>query len=232
MILARKIIEFNTSLQFGYPLPEGIRVMNPYADNHQALEASSLFYQKFYNDNRTRKLILGINPGRFGAGVTGIPFTDTKRLTEKCGLTIKGLNTYEPSSVFVYEVIEAYGGVEKFYNDFYITSVCPLGFVKTNEKGKEINYNYYDSRELMHAVAPFILESMEKLLGFGFETHTCFCLGNNQNFKYLLKLNKEKRWFRNIIPLEHPRFIMQYRAKQKEEYVKKYISLLKVPEVI
>jgi hypothetical protein len=89
---------------------------------------------------------LGINPGRFGAGVTGIPFTDTKRLEEKCWLTIEGLTTYEPSSVFVYDVIEAYGGVEKFYSDYYISSVCPLGFVKFNEKGKEINYNYYDSR--------------------------------------------------------------------------------------
>ncbi len=58
--------------------------MNPFKENPDALAISSAFYKKYYDDHRMRRLILGINPGRFGAGVTGIPFTDTKRLTEKC----------------------------------------------------------------------------------------------------------------------------------------------------
>src|SRR5665811_2176339 len=99
----------------------------------------SRFYNKFYSDYFPRYLILGINPGRFGAGVTGIPFTDSKRLSEKCGLSIPRLKTFEPSSVFVYEMIDAYGGVEQFYNKFFISAVCPLGFTLINNKGKSIN---------------------------------------------------------------------------------------------
>lgn len=227
MTLAEKIIQFNASLVFDTPLPDGIRVMNPYAENPFALETSSRFYRKFYSDMNKRKLILGINPGRFGAGVTGIPFTDTKRLEEKCQLAIEGLTTYEPSSVFVYEVIEAYGGVEEFYSDYYISSVCPLGFVKSNEKGKEINYNYYDSKELMNAAESFIIESIEKQLAFGLDTEICFCLGNNKNYKFLMKLNQEKHYFKNIVPLEHPRFIMQYKARQLPEFVAKFIAMLR-----
>jgi hypothetical protein len=227
MYLAERIIQFNTSLRFDNPLPDGIRVMNPYAENPSALETSTRFYRKFYSDDNPRKLILGINPGRFGAGVTGIPFTDTKRLEEKCELTIEGLTTYEPSSVFVYEVIEAYGGVEKFFRDYYISSVCPLGFVKINENSKEINYNYYDSKELMSAAEPFIIESIEKQLAFGLDTKTCYCLGNNKNYKFLIKLNQKKSYFESIVPLEHPRFIMQYKSKRKEEYVAKFVGILR-----
>ncbi len=124
---ADKVIACNKNLHLDARLPEGIRVMNPFTENPQALATSSAFYKKFYNDHNRRHLILGINPGRFGAGVTGIPFTDTKRLEEKCGLKIDGIHTYEPSSVFVYEMIDAYGGVEAFYKDFYINSPSPLG---------------------------------------------------------------------------------------------------------
>jgi hypothetical protein len=227
MNLSDKIIHFNRSLNLDAELPEGIRVMNPYLENPSAWEASSRFYRKYYNDDHPRKMILGINPGRFGAGVTGIPFTDTRRLVEKCGIEIPGLNTYEPSSVFVYEFIEVFGGVEAFYSQYYISAVCPLGFVKLNDKGKEINYNYYDSRELQDAVAGFITRSIEEQLEFGIDTRVCACLGNNKNYRYLEQLNREKRYFGKIIPLEHPRYIMQYRARQKEEYIRRFVDLLK-----
>lgn len=227
MNFAEKVIAFNRSLEFPWTLPDGIRIMNPYAENPQALETSSRFYRKYYGDTHPRKLILGINPGRFGAGVTGIPFTDTKRLEEYCGLSIGGLSTYEPSSVFVYRVIDAYGGVEAFYRDYYITSVSPLGFVKGNDKGREVNYNYYDSRDLTAAALPFMVKSIETQLAFGIDRTTCFCLGNNQNFKFLSRLNREKGYFGEIVPLEHPRFVMQYRSKYIDDYIRKFIRLLK-----
>ncbi len=226
MNFAEQVIEFNKSLEFPWQLPDGVRIMNPFAENKSALEASSRFYRKFYDDNKLRRPIIGINPGRFGAGVTGIPFTDTKRLVEKCGITIEGLSTYEPSSVFVYRLIDAYGGVELFFGNFYITSVSPLGFVNINEKGKEVNYNYYDSTELTQAVLPFMVQSIEKQLNFGLDRRKCFCLGNNQNYKFLTKLNREKKYFREIVPLEHPRFIMQYRSRYLDEYISKFLELL------
>ena len=105
MTFAEKIIQFNKNLDLSVTLPENIRVMNPFKENKEALEISSTFYTKYYNDHEQRRLILGINPGRFGAGVTGIPFTDTKRLEEKCGIKFNGITTHETSSVFVYDMI-------------------------------------------------------------------------------------------------------------------------------
>ncbi|MBE0675023.1 MAG: DUF4918 family protein [Bacteroidales bacterium] len=225
---AERVIEFNRGLKLTVQLPAGIRAMNPFTENPSALAVSSEFYRKYYSDNIPRRLILGINPGRFGAGVTGIPFTDTRRLTEKCGLVIPGIKTYEPSSVFVYEVIDAYGGPDIFYRDFYINSPSPLGFVARSEQGKELNHNYYDSTSLAVALKPFMAESVKAHIAIGTSTDIAICLGTGKNFKYLSALNSEYAFFRRLIPLEHPRFIMQYKSKEKDAYIEKYLQALRL----
>lgn len=225
---ADRVIDFNKSLDLDLILPDGIRVMNPFKENKEALAVSSAFYRKYYNDNQKRHLILGINPGRFGAGVTGVPFTDTKRLSEKCGLQISNLSTHEPSSVFVYEVIAAYGGPETFYGDFYINSISPLGFVKTNDKGREVNFNYYDSRELQEVLYDYMLQSVKTHISMGIHSDVCFCLGSGKNFRFLQKLNLDHKFFEKLIPLDHPRFVMQYRSKQMHEYVEKFVRILRM----
>jgi hypothetical protein len=225
--LAERIISFFNDLDFTGSLPEGISVMNPFRDNPEVFSVVSQFYRKFYNDNKTRHLILGINPGRFGAGATGIPFTDTIRLKEKCGLSIEGLKTHETSSVFIYEMIDRYGGPDKFYCDFFISSISPLGFTSRSKTGREVNYNYYDSRELTQAVYNFMIDSLKRQMEFGFKRDACFCLGTGKNFSFLTKLNEEFDFFKEIIPLEHPRFIMQYRLKKKQDYIESYIQKLR-----
>lgn len=224
---AEKIIAFNKNLQFTGRLPKGVSIMNPFKENKDSFALSSDFYKKYYNDYNARYLILGINPGRFGAGITGIPFTDPKRAVEKCGLLFKGEPKHEPSSVYVYEVIDAFGGAASFYSQFYINSVCPLGFTATNETGKEVNYNYYDSDALTKTVYPFIVENIEKQIAMGVITDTVFCFGTGKNEVFLRKLNEEKKYFKEIIALEHPRYIMQYKSKNKEFYINKYLSAFK-----
>lgn len=225
MSFAEKVIQFNQHLEYtGPPLPAGIRIMNPYKEEELAMRISSEFYHKYYSDTNKRHLILGINPGRFGGGVTGVPFTDPKRLLSECHIPYEGKMMHEPSSVFVYEVINAYGGSEAFYKDIYINSLCPLGFTVIDNKGKEKNYNYYDSKELCTTVAPFIIENIRKQIALGCYTDTCFCFGTGQNEKFLKKVNDEHRFFKNIIALEHPRFIMQYKAKTKQAYIDKYLE--------
>jgi len=226
---AEKIITFCSDLDFTGILPEGISVMNPFKENPAILPVVSQFYKKFYNDNRRRHLILGINPGRFGAGVTGIPFTDTVRLKERCGLSIPGLKTYETSSVFIYEMINQYGGTEKFYSDYFISSVSPLGFTYKSRTGKRTNYNYYDSKKLTEAVKEFITGSIRRQLEWGIECDVCYCLGSGKNYDFLSKLNNEQGFFQRIEPLEHPRFIMQYRSKQKQVFIDRYIRKLNNP---
>lgn len=224
LTFAEKVIAFNQQLDFQGVLPDGIQILNPFRENEQISEVSSEFYRKYYNDLKTRYLILGINPGRFGAGLTGIPFTDPKRLQEKCGISYEGKITHEPSSVFVYEMIEAFGGIEAFYQQFYINSVCPLGFTKINEKGKEVNYNYYDNQELTQAVYDFILKNIQKQIDLGVKTEIVFCFGTGKNENFIQKINTKYKFFEKIIALEHPRFIMQYKSKIKEQYIQKYLK--------
>ncbi|MEO6844553.1 MAG: uracil-DNA glycosylase family protein [Ginsengibacter sp.] len=221
---AEKIISFNKKVAFKGSLPKGISIMNPFKENPEALKISSQFYKTFYNDHHQRHIILGINPGRFGAGVTGVPFTDTKRLINECGLEFSGKPTHEPSATFIYEMINAYGGTKKFYQDFYIQSIFPLGFTATNEKGKEVNYNYYDSKELTEAVYNAMIKNIKTQVSFGISTDLCFCFGTGKNEKYLNKINDKYQFFKRVIALEHPRFIMQYKFKTKELYIDKYLN--------
>lgn len=225
--IADRIIDFNRRVEFRGTLPSGIGIMNPFStDDDYIMKVSSAFYRKYYDDNRPRRLILGINPGRFGAGFTGIPFTDTKRLTSECGIPYTGRQTHEPSSVFIYEVIKAYGGPEKFYGDFYINSLSPLGFTQKGVNGREKNYNYYDRPDLAAAVTDFILWNIREQVAMGVSTEVCWCLGTGKNEKFLRALNEKHRFFGKIIALEHPRFIMQYRSAFRADYIRKYLDHL------
>ncbi|NCI48249.1 uracil-DNA glycosylase family protein [Sediminibacterium soli] len=221
---ADRVITFNNTIRFTGELPKGIRIMNPFRENKGIREIAAGFYKKYYDDNRPRHLVLGINPGRFGGGLTGIPFTDPKRLVEKCGLAYPGPMAHEPSSVFIYEMIDAFGGPDAFYGKIYINSVCPLGFTSERPGGKEVNYNYYDSGELTVSVYGFINTSIRRQIRLGVETDTVFCFGTGKNEKFLRVLNGEKKYFKKIVALEHPRFIMQYRSKQKDFYIAKYLE--------
>ncbi|MEM0910342.1 MAG: uracil-DNA glycosylase family protein [Pseudomonadota bacterium] len=220
---AERVIEFNARLCIEESLPERIQALNPFQAGSPSRDISERFYRRFYSDNKPRDLILGINPGRLGAGATGIPFTDTKRLLSHCNMTCD-FHLHEPSSVFVYEVIDAFGGTDKFYQRFFFSSVSPLGFVKINDKGKEINYNYYDDKSLEEAVLPFIVQSMQQVVSLGVNTERVYCLGTGKNFKFLQKFNKEHAFFGEIVPLEHPRYVMQYKNKKIGDYVEKYLN--------
>lgn len=226
MTFAEQVIQFNEQLHLAAPLPENIRVMNPFRENPEVLEISSAFYRKYYGDANPRTLILGINPGRLGAGATGIPFTDPKRLKSHCGMECS-FSLHEPSSVFVYEVVDAYGGPVAFYQDFFISSVCPLGFVQVDAQGKETNYNYYDSRALTQAVTPFVIQCIQVQLGFGINRKVAFCMGTGKNYKFFNTLNQEQGFFERVVPLEHPRYVMQYKSKTKPQYVDKYLRELR-----
>lgn len=223
---ADRIIAFNRKLHYQGELPAGVKIMNPFRESKQALAISTAFYKKFYNDTEERHIIIGINPGRFGAGLTGVPFTDTKRLSGDCGIEFDDVHTHEPSATFVYEVIREMGGPKKFYGKFYIQSICPLGFTIQNKLGRAVNYNYYDSKELTEAVYPFIMKNMRQQIKMGLNKNLAFCFGTGKNIKFLEKLNAEHHFFKEIVPLEHPRYIMQYRFKTKDAYVDKYVNAL------
>ncbi len=221
MTFADRILIFYRSLAINGKLPKGVEVLNPYQDD-EAFHLCEQFYRKYYNDAKKRKVILGINPGRFGGGITGIPFTDPVKLEQFCGIKNQMQKKAELSADYVYRMIEAYGGPKMFYGKYFINSVSPLGFT---HDGK--NLNYYDTPELMSSLEKFILRSINQLLEMGIEREIAFCLGEGDNYKYLSKLNAKEKFFKEIVPLAHPRFIMQYKRKSIDVYIRDYIEKLK-----
>jgi hypothetical protein len=215
---AQAILDFYRNLRPAFALPEGVAVMNPYKDA-ETWALASRFYQKYYSDDRPRVFIFGINPGRHGAGVTGVPFTDPIRLAEVCGIANAFQKKAELSSEFIYRMIGRFGGPEVFYGRYHFTSLSPLGYVKDGK-----NLNYYDDRELLAAFEPFMLRCIRRQLETMPALPTCYCLGEGENYKYFNRVNERHGFFREIIPLPHPRWVMQYRRKSIDQYVDLYVS--------
>jgi hypothetical protein len=223
-LFAENIIRFYKSIQPPANLPKGIDVLFPQKQK-EIIVVVEEFYKKYFSDNNRRTLLFGINPGRFGAGITGINFTAPKQLKENCGIRHAFKMHSELSAEFIYEVIDRYGGIKEFYGDYFITSISPLGYTRDG-----INLNYYDDKKLQEAVTPFIIDCVNTQLKWNVNRKKAICIGGEKNFKFFLKLNKEYDWFKEIVPLVHPRFILQYRRKQKEMYLQAYMDTLKLPE--
>lgn len=219
---ADSVIAFNKNLVYTGNLPDGIDVLNPFKDNPETTIVMQQFYKKYYNDNKKRKFIIGINPSRHGAGITGVPFTDTKRLESVCKIKMQSSHTHEVSSVFIYDMIEAYGGVKLFYNNFYINSPFPLAIVRKKDN-TWLNANYYDDAVLFLKLKDYIIETLKKHISLGLITSEVFILGK-KNALFIREINNEAHLFKKMIVLDHPRFIQQYKLKEKLNYINKYLS--------
>jgi hypothetical protein len=219
-MLSESIPSFLKGLRITSRLPRGIEILDPYT-NPDVFDLCRQFYHKYYHDTNPRTLLLGINPGRFGSGTTGISFTDPIKLEKYCGIKNDLAKKPELSADFIYMMIEAYGGPAAFYSKYFVSAVSPLGFTF---KGK--NINYYDVAALEKAVTPFIVDSINKMIGMGMSKEKCYCIGEDKNLKALVRLNDKHKWFNEIIPLPHPRFIMQYRRKKLAEYIDIYLTRL------
>ena len=96
-----------------------------------------------------------------------------------------------------------------------------IGFIRNG-----VNLNYYDDKALARAVTPFMVETIRKQIAIGGRSDRAVILGIGANLKFLTELNAEHGFFRELIPLEHPRWIMQYRRRRLDEYVEKYREAL------
>lgn len=220
MALAQAIINYYTTLRPPDLEDNNVEILFPYQEP-EVKEVVEKFYLKYFNDNNTRRMLVGINPGRFGGGITGIPFTDPINLEEKCHIKNDFQKRMELSSRFIYEMIEAMGGPEFFYSRFYFYSVSPVGYTKDGK-----NYNYYDDKALKKRLEPYVVEHFNKQLEMGMDNKIVYSLGLGKNIKELRELNKKYNFFEKIVPLPHPRWVMQYRLKKKEIYIDEYLKIL------
>ena len=219
MNFSTKVIKYLLNLQNPAQLTNNIETLNPYITDEVQYVVTS-FYKKFYSDENERLFIFGINPGRFGGGLTGISFTDPVVLRELCGIENDLSNRKELSSQFVYNVVEKFGGTKKFFSKIFLTAIYPFGIIKNGK-----NYNYYDEKLLSKKLRPEIIKNINSQIGFGARKNLVILLGK-KNAEFFTEINKEHKFFQRISVLEHPRYIMQYRLKKIDEYIKKYIDAI------
>lgn len=224
--LAARLPHFLSTFPQPSGLPPGIEAQNPFCEpNVQAL--AQRFAGKFYADEqpyrvRPRVALLGINPGRLGMGRTGVAFTDPVALSEICGIA-NDLPRGRPelSSQFVYRVVAALGGPAEFYRHFFLSSIYPLVLLSQG-----LNYNYYDSPALLKTLWPDLQRSLrQQVADFGLRRDVAVSLGR-RNGTFLTKLNHELQLFDKIVVLDHPRYLMQYRRRDLEANVGKYVEAL------
>ena len=219
MTFSISAINYFYSLTKPSRLTKDVGLLNPY----KITEVRSVvrrFYEKFYSDEKDRIFVFGINPGRFGGGLTGISFTDPVALRENCGIRNNLGTRKELSSKFVYSVVEKFGGAEKFFSKIFLTAIYPFAIIKDGK-----NYNYYDEKSLSEKLCTEITKNIKIQIGFGARTDMAILLGK-KNAKFFSEINKEQKFFEKIAVLEHPRYIMQYRLKDIDHYIKKYIKVI------
>ena len=220
MTFSKQILDFYFSLPKDLALPNGVETIFPF-DNPETREVMQTFFNKYYNDSKRRTYLIGINPGRLGSGITGIGFADAYHLDKYCDIPNNFDKRVEISAAFMFEVIEAYGGVEKFYASNFFTTVMPLGLLKDNK-----NYNYYDDPQTQKALEPFITQTLLEQMSFPQAKLNIICVGTGKNLKYLTAFNEKYHCFESIEVVPHPRWVMQYRRKEKEKYIGVYLDAL------
>ncbi len=232
---AKRVHDYQQKLsEEKFDLPSDFKVINPFCGNQRekVWKTTKFFYEKYYDDTGTRKLILGSCPSRRSSAITGVPFEDMGYLKRETGICFSESGESGMLSGFLHDVIQTYGGREKFYRDFYMNFVFPLGIVKINLKGRQVNVNYYEDKELEKDLYSFMIESIQDQIDLGIDRSVCYCIGSGGNYNFLSRLNKEFNFFEKIIPLEHPRFIMQYNSDRKEEFLDKYVNALRYPDKV
>ncbi len=221
MSFAAKAIKYFTGLKTPELNFKGTELVNPYS-SVSVKKIVREFFLKFYNDDMERLFVIGINPGRFGGGITGISFTDPVALRESCGIENNLGNRKELSSKFFYSLIESAGGAEKFFFKIFLTALYPFALVK---QGK--NYNYYDNKSLAQKLENEIVKNISEQITFGARNDLAIILGR-KNADYFSRINDKHNFFNEVIVLEHPRYVMQYKLKKLEHYLENYRKALNI----
>lgn len=112
---------------------EKITILDGFNKN---IELVHRYYQKFYSTEAKRIVLCGINPGKNGAGKTGIPFLDFRAVSQL--LSDIGQDDREQSAQFILSIINEIG-IDSFYRNVYMTNISWFGFTKDGN-----NQNFYD----------------------------------------------------------------------------------------
>lgn len=83
---------------------ENIKILDGFIRN---IDLVRRYYQTVYQTNRDRIVLCGINPGKLGAGKTGVPFLDFKSISQI--FSDVRLSDQERSAQYMWSVINKIG---------------------------------------------------------------------------------------------------------------------------
>jgi hypothetical protein len=87
-----------------------------------------------------------------------------------------------------------------------------------------VNFNYYDRTSFAKALAPYLLEQIRAQIELAGKNERIIVFGTGKNLKFLTQLNKEFHFTPELVALEHPRYIMQYKYRDRDTYIAKYLE--------
>jgi hypothetical protein len=71
-----------------------------------------------------------------------------------------------------------------------------------------------------------IVDELDAHMKWPVRRDVAVCIGKGENYKFLTALNKEHGWFDRIEVLPHPRWILQYRRREKTLHLDAYLKVL------
>jgi hypothetical protein len=216
-VFGDRVLAFYDSLErFRWATPE-VALLSPVADEQRRL-ALAEFCAKFYNDEADRVFWMGINPSRVRRTSTGVPYTDGFALEECCGIANAFEKRRELTADFFYQFVERYGGAEAFYARHFAGAAYPLSILK-----KDKYSNYYD-RDLPEEIKAAVADMLLRQSRIG-SRGVLVVIGSGENAKFLRRLNEELRIFAHVLVVEHPRYILQYKSANLEDYLVKFCDV-------
>lgn len=227
--LTRRIERFFCTMNLppGFKVPGGVTVLNPYTKPEVRSAIHCMAYMYYLSTSISRVGVFGINPGRFGGGLTGIPFIDPGLLKGLLGISHQIHGRDELSAKFMGGVIKKYGGPGLFYSDFFLSALSPIGFTRDGR-----NLNFYDDPVLLKSLIPVITLWMEEQMAFSLSKRVAVFLGTGKLKHVFEKYLQEHIAVERVFFLEHPRFVMQYRLRTMDDYIQKYIETLRHASLI
>ncbi len=194
---------------------KNVKILSDFIDNKNNIIE---FHKKYVEPNSPKIVICGINPGRNGAGLTGIPFIDFESLSNM--LPDINKKDREQSANFFFSVIQQFG-IETFYKYFYVTNISWFGFSRI-DKSKNVNYYEKDiSTEIAICLIDKFVEEMDLI-------NPDYIIPLSKTVLYELESLKNQQKIRAEIGtcLNHPSWIVTYRRKDVITWRQKYVDTL------
>lgn len=110
-----------------------IRILKDFQENWDAVVG---FNNRYYGTGIPKIVLCGINPGRLGAGKTGIPFIDFESLSRRLP-GVSSRTDSERSAQFFSQIVDHFGAVN-FYASLYVTNISFVGYAKNS---KNVNFD-------------------------------------------------------------------------------------------